>query len=116
MRIRELREERHLRQIDVADAIQTSQTNIGRWENGANEPSSSFVVKLADFFNVSTDYLLGRSDDFGAVVAGQSSPRLTDEEKVILELYRRMNHAQRVRFQGYGEGMLGDDVAGEGRA
>lgn len=68
MRLLELREEKKLTQDDVAKAINTSRTNIGRWEKGLNEPSSSLIVQLADFFQCSTDYLLGRSDDFGNVI------------------------------------------------
>lgn len=67
MRLKELREERNLSQLDVANAIGTSQTNIGRWEKERNEPSSGYVIKLADFFEVTTDYLLGREDDFGNI-------------------------------------------------
>lgn len=62
-RIKELRLESGLTQSQVAKAINTSQRNIGRWENGENEPTASFLVALADFFNVSIDYLLCRKDD-----------------------------------------------------
>ena len=90
MRIKELREEKHLRQIDVANAIGTSQTNIGRWENGINEPAPSFVTKLADFFEVSVDYLLGRTDDLGTVIPSSAPSRLSLEEQKLLEGYREL--------------------------
>lgn len=60
MRLKELREERHLTQNDIAKEIKTSQTNIGRWEKELNEPAASFLIRLADFFQCSIDYLLGR--------------------------------------------------------
>ena len=50
MRLKELREERHLTQNDIAKEIKTSQTNIGRWEKELNEPAASFLIRLADFF------------------------------------------------------------------
>ena len=51
MRIKELRQERGLTQAEVANAIKTSQRNIGRWENGENEPTASFIFLLAEIFS-----------------------------------------------------------------
>lgn len=107
MRIKELREEKLLSQGEVAKAINTNQSNIARWENGLNEPAAMYVIKLADFFGVSTDYLLGRSDDFGNVTINGSAPKLSDEEREILALFRKMTPSQKVRFAGYGEGLIG---------
>lgn len=73
MRLKELRLEKNLSQWDVANGIKTGQSNIGRWEKEEVLPSSENIIKLADFFGVSTDYLLGRSDDFGYVTV-QNSP------------------------------------------
>ena len=100
MRLKELRTEKNFTQEEVAKEIGTSQTNIGRWEKGLNEPSSSFVVKLANFFEVSTDYLLGRSDDFGNVTVTTASPSavLTPDEQEILETYRNLPPHRRKTF------------------
>jgi len=61
-RIKELRMEKGLSQPQLARAIGCSKGQISFWENGLNEPKASYVVKLADVFGVSTDYLLGRTD------------------------------------------------------
>lgn len=61
-KIAELRKEKNLTQKQLAEAINTSQANISRWEQGIIEPSISECCKLADFFNVSIDYLFGRKD------------------------------------------------------
>ena len=58
--IKELRTERNLSQAKLAKAIGVSQKAIDFWEKGINEPKASYVIKLADFFSVSADYLLGR--------------------------------------------------------
>ena len=55
----ELRQEKHLSQEAVAKAIDVSQKSIDFWEKGINEPKFSYVIKLAKFFGVSTDYLAG---------------------------------------------------------
>ncbi|WP_085678719.1 helix-turn-helix domain-containing protein [Limosilactobacillus reuteri] len=60
--IRELRKEKKMSQSELGKFIGVSQTTVTAWETGRAEPSSTFVSKLADLFNVSTDYLLGRTD------------------------------------------------------
>lgn len=60
--IRELRKEKKMSQSELGKFIGVSQTTVTAWETGRAEPSSTFVSKLADLFNVSTDYLLGRSE------------------------------------------------------
>ncbi len=64
-RIKELRLEKCLSQKQLAQNIETTQSNIARWENEANEPSTSQLKRLADYFGCSIDYLIGREDDFG---------------------------------------------------
>lgn len=66
-RIKELRIERGLLQRELALKIYFSQSQISNWEKGATEPSANALLKLADFFEVTADYLLGREDDFGNI-------------------------------------------------
>lgn len=93
MRIKELRLERNLTQSEVAKAIGTSQRNIGRWENGENEPAAVYVKALAEFFGVRADYLLGLEDDFGVRVDDKEKKpdTLSAEERRLLEGYREIN-------------------------
>ena len=58
-RIRELREDKDLRQIDVSHATGIDQKTLSNYETGKTNPDSYSILKLADFFQVSTDYLLG---------------------------------------------------------
>ena len=90
LRLKTLREERNLSQLDVAKGIDTSQRNIGRWESGSNEPSSGFVVKLANFFNCTADYLLGREDDFGFITSASNS-ELSHQEERLIQIYRTLS-------------------------
>lgn len=110
MRLKELREERNLTQKEVSDAIGGSQSNLAKWEKEKIQPAADMIVKLADFFKVTTDYLLGRADDFGNTVISVSAPSsLSSEEIELLDLYRTMTREQKTRFLSYGEGMLGID-------
>ena len=61
-RIRDLREDRDLRQIDVAQATGIDQKTISNYETGKTNPDSFAIIKLADFFGVSADYLIGRTN------------------------------------------------------
>ncbi len=60
--IRELREDRDLKQADVAKVLGTSQQYYSKYETGKYEMPIHYVTALADFYGVSTDYLLGRSE------------------------------------------------------
>ncbi|MCI8912386.1 MAG: helix-turn-helix transcriptional regulator [Clostridia bacterium] len=62
--IKELRLEKNISQKKLADAIGVSQKAIDFWERGVNEPKASYIVKLADYFEVSADYILGRNNFF----------------------------------------------------
>ncbi len=61
-RIRDLREDKDLRQIDVAEATGIDQKTLSNYETGKTNPDSYSIIKLADFFEVTTDYILGYSD------------------------------------------------------
>lgn len=57
--LKELRLERNLGQIELANAIQVSKGIISLWENGLREPNMYSLIKLAQFFNISIDELVG---------------------------------------------------------
>lgn len=61
-RLLKLRLSRNLKQKDVAEKIGVSERSYCTYENGTRDPSTETVIKMADFFNVSTDYLLGVSN------------------------------------------------------
>lgn len=61
-RIRSLREDRDLRQVDVAKATGIDQRSLSNYETGKTNPDSFAIIKLAEFFGVSCDYLLGVID------------------------------------------------------
>lgn len=63
MRIKELRKERHITQIKMAMDLNMSQNTVSRYENGEREPGIAELVAIADYFRVSVDYLIGRTDN-----------------------------------------------------
>lgn len=62
-RIRELRKERNLTMKRLGEAIGVAESTISLYENGKRQPDNDTLQKLADYFNVSVDYILGRTDD-----------------------------------------------------
>ena len=62
-RIRDLREDRDLTQRAIAEILGMSQTGYSKYETGENDIPTAILIKLADFYNTSTDYLLNRTSN-----------------------------------------------------
>ncbi|QLL78185.1 helix-turn-helix domain-containing protein [Ligilactobacillus saerimneri] len=62
-KIRDLRKQRKMSQTELANILHVSQQTVTAWETGKAEPASSAVANLADYFGVTTDYLLGRPEE-----------------------------------------------------
>ncbi len=60
-RIRELRIARNMNQVQLADELNVTKQTVSNWENDNIQPSINILVKIADYFGVTTDYMLGRS-------------------------------------------------------
>ena len=63
MRLRELRLAKGLSQLKLAMDLSMNQNSISRYESGAREADYATLIKFADYFNVSIDYLLERTDN-----------------------------------------------------
>jgi transcriptional regulator with XRE-family HTH domain len=61
-RLKSLRAEKELSQRDLASLLELSPSTIAMYETGQREPDNETLIKIANFFQVSTDYLLGQSD------------------------------------------------------
>ncbi len=62
-RIRDLREDRDLNQTQVAKMLNMSQTGYSKYETGENDIPTEILIKLAEFYNTSIDYLLNQTDN-----------------------------------------------------
>lgn len=63
MRLKELREKRKISQLKLAMDLQLNQNAISRYETGVREADYTTLIKIADYFDVSIDYLLERTDN-----------------------------------------------------
>lgn len=59
-RLKLLRKEKKITQKELAELINVKRENIAKWETGVNKPTLEGIVNLADFFEVSLDWLVGR--------------------------------------------------------
>lgn len=62
MRLKELRRAKGISQLKLAMDLNTNQNTISRYETGEREPGINDLIKLADYFNTTVDYLIGRTD------------------------------------------------------
>ena len=61
-RIKELREQKGVTQVKMAMDLNMNQNSISRYESGARQADYAALITIADYFNVSIDYLVGRTD------------------------------------------------------
>ena len=73
-RIRDLREDRDLTQTQVSQMLGMSQTGYSKYETGENDLPTQVLIRLADFYHTSVDYLLGRTDVSTPYPTKQTSP------------------------------------------
>lgn len=63
MRIRDLREDHDLTQREIADYLRIKQNTYSQYENGQRQLPIDFLIALAKYYNTSTDYILGLTDE-----------------------------------------------------
>ncbi len=90
---KDLRKEFNYNQNDVAEKIGVTRSTVSDWETQRSEPSVAQLNKIADLFNVSIDYLVGREDDFGVISSSESS--LNGEEERLLSLFRQLPNTRK---------------------
>ena len=90
-RIRDLREDRDLRQIDVAKATGIDQKTLSNYETGKTNPDSYAIIRLCDFFDVSADYLIGRSDEKSEKIKNIKN-EIYEIQKTLTDILKEINN------------------------
>ena len=103
-RLKELRLEKGLLQSDVAKIINKSDRIVGFYETGDRDMSTDTLSKLADFFNVSIDYLLGKSDirnpeEIKNIQHANSNGLNTEglDEEDLIELQKQVDYIKKLK-------------------
>lgn len=111
-RLRECRENAKLSQKYVAITLGIASPSVANWERGKTRPSNENVVKLADLYGVSVDYLLGRTDNPNES-AGQSFT-LTADELTLLKRYRALDDEDKELLRSDALRMMREAARGTG--
>ena len=85
-----LRNEHKISQQKLAEAVGVSQQSINKYENQGVEPEIAVLIKIADYFSVSVDYLIGRTSSPDFAVSS-----LTKDEKQIIAKYKTLNKKEK---------------------
>ena len=86
IRIKELRTAHGLTQVEFAKKLSVSKQAVSNWENNNIQPSIDMLVKIADFFGVMTDYLLGRSNDCSLDINGLSKEEVAHIQMITEDM------------------------------
>lgn len=87
-RLKQLRLSRELMQKDLGVILGVSHTAISKYELGLLEPNLRTIKKLSDYFDVSTDYLLGKTDNKSTISQDVSSKEMLDVGIKSLEIFK----------------------------
>lgn len=88
--LKKLRTEFKISQQQLADAIGVSQQSVNKYENQDVEPDISVLIKIADYFSVSVDYLIGRTSSPDFAVSS-----LSKDEKLIISKYKTLTKKEK---------------------
>lgn len=93
LRIKELREQREIQQKELAIDLGVTQPTISNWELGRKLPSAKLTQKIADYFGVSVDYVLGRDDEKQPIPVTEDG--LDEEQMELVRLFESASPAIR---------------------
>jgi transcriptional regulator with XRE-family HTH domain len=92
-RLRALRESHNYTQKYISNHFNIERSSYSNYERGKRTPPLELLVNLADFYHVSTDYLLSGEDDLTTAAAKEETAfTVTKDEQRLLILYRQLNH------------------------
>ena len=83
-KIKQLRVSNNMTQADLAKKLNITRSSVNAWEMGISTPSTTYLVELAELFHVSTDYLLGLSNNVTLDISSLSE----QEIKIVYDLVR----------------------------
>ena len=98
MRLKELRKQNKKTQQEIAEYLNLTQVSYGRYELNLAEPTIETLTKLADYYSVSVDYLIGRD--------GNEFSYLSPEEKTLIVNFRKISTYNQAKLIGEISGII----------
>lgn len=102
-KLKELRLEIGISQKELANKLVIDRRTYCNYEIEKSEPNIETLIKLADFFQISIDYLVGRADELDRVIIQTD---ITADEKQMIQLYRKLIQPMQARLIGYTYALL----------
>lgn len=99
MKLKELRKEKKITQTEIANYLQISQNTYSRYELGQIEPGIDILKKIANYFNVSLDYLCDNKKTNAIYL-------FTNDERDLLDNYLQLNEINKIKANSYILGLL----------
>lgn len=100
IRLKELRKEKNLTQSELGKLLDLNQTAIGKYERGELEPSTKTLIALSNIFEVSIDYILGRTDEEFVIRKNKPAPLPADQQE-LNNLFQLLAPVYRVQVLEY---------------
>lgn len=116
LRLKEIRNECQCSQLKLSEQLGVSRSTVAMWENGSSQPDNDMLIRIADIFGVSTDYLLGKTetkkapaqsvdaitfDDFAYAMHNEAKDLSPENKQKLLELAQFFKEQQ--QKEGGGE-------------
>ncbi|MBR7110990.1 MAG: helix-turn-helix transcriptional regulator [Clostridia bacterium] len=101
-RLKQLRIEKRVTQSDVANYLNVTRQGYANYENEITNPTPAILIRLADYFECSIDYLLGRESDIGSIVINQG---LNEKESELLRIYRNQSDEKKNYLLTFAKGL-----------
>lgn len=93
-RIRDLRMAHSMNQVEFAKRLSVTKQTVSNWENNNIMPSIDMLIKIADFFNTTTDFMLGRSVEKSIDVSGLTDEQIAHINWLIKDLKKKEKNLQ----------------------
>lgn len=103
--------EHGITQTELADGIGFSQRAVSKWVNEQSEPTETVIERVAQYFSISADYLLGLSDEEDGIAFEFPSPQISGDEMDVLSLYRGLTPARKEDLKIFLRALSGADAS-----
>ena len=104
-RIKDLRDEKNMTQIRLSTELEVSQETVSAYEIGKHHPSVKSLMRMAELFNASMDYIMGISPVRYPILENG----LPDCDVKFLLLYRKLGNLQKEKAYSYMQGLAGEE-------
>lgn len=105
-RIRELRQEKRITQLQLSIALEVTQETISAYEHNRHLPSLSALMKMSDIFDASMDYIMGMSDVRRPISDADTSISDVENRNRLLYYYQKLGNKNKMLLLAYAQGLM----------